>query len=69
MLIGSLVSCVIINCSTPRIEKLIVGQKGRRVREIAQSVEQELSNTFQCPVHIRLQIQGFTENKITEQKI
>nr|CAD7454806.1 unnamed protein product [Timema tahoe] len=46
---GNLVSVVLVECATPRLQKLVVGPKGSRIRTIAMEAEQDLYHTFQQP--------------------
>lgn len=57
---------VLIGCETPRIEKLIMGKKGKRIRNIAQKCEQDLRNSFHTDVFLKLVV---TKKQSTAQNI
>nr|CAD7411785.1 unnamed protein product [Timema cristinae] len=59
---GNLVSVVLVECATPRLQKLVVGSKGSRIRTIAMEAEQDLYHTFQQPVMLKLIVQPFSRD-------
>ncbi|RZF34492.1 hypothetical protein LSTR_LSTR011734 [Laodelphax striatellus] len=50
---GTITTVVLIGCNTPRIEKLVVGPGGRKIRKISKEAEQQLQNIFRVPVRLR----------------
>lgn len=51
---GNVHVVVLIHCNTPRIEKLVMGRNGRRIRSIAKNAEQSLRNMFLTDVFLKL---------------
>lgn len=51
---GNIHVVVLIYCDTPRIEKLVMGKKGRRIRDIAQKSEQCLRDAFMNDVFLKM---------------
>lgn len=51
---GSIHIVVLIHCNTPRIEKLVMGKKGHRIRNIAKKSEQHLRNLFLTDVFLKM---------------
>lgn len=52
--LGSIHAVVLIGCDTPRIEKLVMGKSGKRIRNIALKAEQNLRNFFYTDVFLKL---------------
>jgi len=51
---GNIHIVVLIHCNTPRIEKLVMGKKGNRIRNIARTSEQHLRNLFLTDVFLKM---------------
>ncbi|XP_015364905.1 PREDICTED: GTPase Era, mitochondrial [Diuraphis noxia] len=51
---GNIHIVVLIHCNTPRIEKLVMGKRGSRIRNIAKTSEQQLRNLFLTDVFLKL---------------
>ncbi|XP_050419939.1 GTPase Era, mitochondrial [Adelges cooleyi] len=51
---GNMHIVVLIGCSTLRIEKLVIGNKGSRIRKIAREAEQNLRDVFFTDVFLKL---------------
>ncbi|XP_060852179.1 LOW QUALITY PROTEIN: GTPase Era, mitochondrial [Rhopalosiphum padi] len=51
---GNIHIVVLIHCNTPRIEKLVMGKKGNRIRNIAKKSEQHLRNLFLTDVFLKM---------------
>uniref|UniRef100_A0A2S2Q172 GTPase Era, mitochondrial n=1 Tax=Sipha flava TaxID=143950 RepID=A0A2S2Q172_9HEMI len=51
---GNLHIVVLIHCKTPRIEKLIMGKRGQRIRNIARTCEQHIRNLFLTDVFLKM---------------
>uniref|UniRef100_A0A2H8TN51 GTPase Era, mitochondrial n=2 Tax=Melanaphis sacchari TaxID=742174 RepID=A0A2H8TN51_9HEMI len=51
---GSIHIVVLIHCDTPRIEKLVMGKKGSRIKNIAKKCEQHLRNLFLTDVFLKM---------------
>lgn len=60
--IGNIHIVVLIHCNTPRIEKLVMGKRGRRIRDIAQKSEQLLRNVFLTDVFLKLVVTDKQKN-------
>lgn len=54
----SVSAVVIIGCDTPRIENLVRGSRGGRIRRIAIEAEQSLSDAFLTNFYLRLVVCG-----------
>lgn len=52
--LGNLHIVVLIHCKTPRIEKLVMGKRGQRIRNIARTCEQHLRNLFLTDVFLKM---------------
>lgn len=52
--LGNLHIVMLIHCKTQRIEKLVVGRKGNRIKNIARQCEQHLRNLFLTDVFLKL---------------
>lgn len=52
--IGNIHIVVLICCDTPRIEKLIMGNRGKRIRNLAMLSEQRLRNLFLTDVFLKM---------------
>ena len=53
-LLGAISSVVLVGCPSARLERLLVGSRGMRIRVIAKEAEQELQKTFMQPVRLKL---------------
>ncbi|KAL5245395.1 hypothetical protein ACI65C_012805 [Semiaphis heraclei] len=51
---GNIHIVVLIHCNTPRIEKLVMGKRGSRIRNIAKTSEQQLRNLFLTDVFLKM---------------
>ncbi|KAL4131715.1 hypothetical protein QTP88_008989 [Uroleucon formosanum] len=51
---GNIHIVVLIHCNTPRIEKLVMGKRGSRIRNIAKKSEQQLRNLFLTDVFLKM---------------
>lgn len=51
---GNIHIVVLIHCNTPRIEKLVMGKRGSRIRNIAMKSEQHLRNLFLTDVFLKM---------------
>lgn len=51
---GNIHIVVLICCDTPRIEKLIMGKKGKRIRNLARMCEQRLRDLFLVDVFLKM---------------
>lgn len=60
--IGNIHVVVLIHCNTPRIEKLVMGKRGKRIRDIAQKSEQLLRNVFLTDVFLKLVVTDKQKN-------
>ncbi|XP_067011520.2 GTPase Era, mitochondrial [Anabrus simplex] len=57
---GNISAVLLVKCPAPRIEKLVMGSKGGRIKLIAQETEQDLRNTFLEEVSLKLVVTGKT---------
>ncbi|XP_063222122.1 GTPase Era, mitochondrial isoform X2 [Bacillus rossius redtenbacheri] len=60
---GHLVAVVVVECPSPRLEKIVLGKKGERVRTIAREAELDLFSAFKQPVFLKLVVQS-TDKKL-----
>jgi len=61
---GNIHVVVLIHCNTPRIEKLVMGRRGRRIRDIAQKSEQCLRDAFMTDVFLKMVVTKKQTNSI-----
>jgi len=61
---GNIHIVVLIYCNTPRIEKLVMGKKGRRIKDIAQKSEQCLRDAFMNDVFLKMVISKKPTNSV-----
>jgi len=54
----------LVHCDTPRIEKLVMGKRGRRIRDIARKSEQLLRNTFLTDVFLKMVVTDKLKNVV-----
>lgn len=52
--IGNIHIVVLICCDTPRIEKLIMGKRGKRIKNLARMCEQRLRDLFLVDVFLKM---------------
>nr|XP_018900236.1 PREDICTED: GTPase Era, mitochondrial [Bemisia tabaci] len=62
----TLVAVVLVKCDTPRIERLVKGKEGGRIKEIAMKARQSLANTFLTVARIKLIVTS--KNRTEDQK-
>lgn len=55
--LGAINTAVTINCPTERIARLVAGASDGKLKQITESLQQDLQNTFQNYVRIRLILQ------------
>ncbi|XP_050540266.1 GTPase Era, mitochondrial-like [Daktulosphaira vitifoliae] len=51
---GNMHIVVLVGCDTERLEKLVIGKKGNRIRRVAKESEQNLRNVFFTDVFLKL---------------
>ncbi|XP_027852449.2 GTPase Era, mitochondrial [Aphis gossypii] len=61
---GNIHIVVLIHCNTPRIEKLVMGKKGSRIRNIAKKAEQHLRNLFLTDVFLKMVVTDKPKNSV-----
>lgn len=52
--VGNIHIVVLIHCNTSRIEKLVMGKRGWRIKDIAKKSEQHLRDVFMTDVFLKL---------------
>ncbi|XP_075220669.1 GTPase Era, mitochondrial [Lycorma delicatula] len=61
---GTITTVVLVGCKTPRIEKLVMGAGGKRIKTIARAAEEDLSNIFRVPVRLRVVVTKKRDRKV-----
>ncbi|XP_022167411.1 GTPase Era, mitochondrial-like, partial [Myzus persicae] len=61
---GNIHIVVLIHCNTPRIEKLVMGKRGSRIRNIAKKSEQHLRNLFLTDVFLKMVVTDKQKNPV-----
>lgn len=54
LLDGTFMVVVLVGCATQRLERLVMGKGGSRIKIVAKEAEEDLQNTFHTPVHLRI---------------
>lgn len=45
---------VLVGCATRRLEQLVMGKGGSRIKVVAKEAEKDLQNTFHTSVHLKI---------------
>lgn len=65
---GTISTVVLVECPTLRLQRLVVGSRGLRVRTIAREAEQELQSTFRQPVRLKVAVTNTSQKLPTVDK-
>lgn len=54
LLDGTFMVVILVGCATKRLERLVMGKGGSRIKAVAKEAEKDLQNTFHTSVHLKV---------------